>query len=63
MEPPAPLVCPPHHWLIEGVETSQHWTCQRCGATREQQDASDEAINGPWRGFQRAPKPPPAPGR
>jgi hypothetical protein len=36
----APIVCPPHHWLI--VETAgdrQQWTCQRCEA-RQEHDAS-----------------------
>jgi hypothetical protein len=59
MEPSPPPACPPHHWLIDSEDTTQHWTCQRCGAEREHQNATDEAINRPWRGFRGAPKPPP----
>jgi hypothetical protein len=59
----ARLGCPPHHWLIEGTETAQHWTCQRCGAERVQQEAVDGASKDPWRGLQRGSEPPPPPGR
>jgi hypothetical protein len=61
MEPSSPPTCPPHHWLIAGEDTSQQWTCQRCGAERAHQDTSDEAINRPWRGFRGTRPPPPAP--
>jgi hypothetical protein len=64
MEPsgelPAGATCPPHHWLIDGEEGTQHWTCQRCGAEREHQDTSDEATPRPWRGFHDRLKPPSA---
>jgi hypothetical protein len=39
MEPPAPVGCPPHYWLIEKLSLyREHWTCQRCGAEQEHQD-------------------------
>ena len=35
-----PRACPPHHWLIARQSTEEgvveHWSCQRCGADREQ---------------------------
>jgi hypothetical protein len=63
MELPTPPVCPPHHWLITGADIAQQWTCQRCGAERTHQDASEETLNGPWRGFRGGTKPPPPPER
>jgi hypothetical protein len=38
---PAPVLCPPHHWLIEGSNTRaghQDWTCYRCGMVRAHED-------------------------
>jgi hypothetical protein len=38
---PATVLCPPHHWLIEGSNTQsghQNWTCYRCGVVRAHQD-------------------------
>jgi hypothetical protein len=63
MESSTPPVCPPHHWLITGADAAQHWICQRCGAEREHQDASEEALRGPWRGFDRGRQPPAPPQR
>jgi hypothetical protein len=39
IEPPTPVACPPHHWLIERRSLHhQHWTCQRCGAIQDHLD-------------------------
>jgi hypothetical protein len=57
-------MCPPHHWLIQGEEAAQHWTCRRCGAEPDYQAPPDEADRDPWRGFAGGSKrPPPAFGR
>lgn len=51
MEAPTPRTCPPHYWLIDGANAAQRWTCRRCGAQRQGQDATDEAISAQWRSF------------
>jgi hypothetical protein len=36
-----PVLCPPHHWLIEGSTTlsgHQSWTCYRCGLVRPHEE-------------------------
>jgi transposase-like protein len=44
-----PTACPPHHWLIEGPGVGhQHWTCKRCGATRDHQQDDAEYPPRPW---------------
>jgi hypothetical protein len=38
--PAATILCPPHHWLIEGSNIRaghQSWTCYRCGLIRPEQ--------------------------
>jgi hypothetical protein len=46
-DPTAPVVCPPHHWLIVAIGTDrQQWTCQRCEARQEH----DAAVLYRWPG-------------
>jgi hypothetical protein len=41
IEPPTPVACPPHYWLIEKLDMHhQHWTCQRCGVEQDHQHQS-----------------------
>jgi hypothetical protein len=54
MEPSTLSGCPPHHWIIVGADTTQRWTCHRCGVVRAHQDSSGEAINLSWRAARRA---------
>jgi hypothetical protein len=35
-EPFSVVPCPPHHWLITGLDRrGQHWNCLRCDAQRD----------------------------
>jgi hypothetical protein len=46
-DPTAPVVCPPHHWLIVNTPGDrQEWTCQRCGALQDH----DAAVAYRWPG-------------
>ncbi len=41
--------CPPHYWLIQGSGVGhQHWTCKRCGTTRDHQEDDAEYHRRPW---------------
>jgi hypothetical protein len=46
----APVLCPPHHWLVEEQSGGlQHWACYRCGAEREQHPpAPAERASTSW---------------
>ena len=40
IQPPTPVSCPPHYWLIERQSLhTQAWTCYRCGAEQHHEDA------------------------
>jgi hypothetical protein len=54
-EPATPMICPPHHWLIEGSGgAAQQWTCRRCGAVEAHEDPPD------FPGYRFTRKPPPS---
>jgi hypothetical protein len=49
------MICPPHHWLIEGSGgAAQQWTCRRCGAVEAHEDPPD------FPGYRFTRKPPPS---
>ncbi len=39
-------ICPPHHWLIEGQQGWQRWTCYRCGVEHTQREPSPDERPG-----------------
>jgi hypothetical protein len=58
-EPATAPTCPPHHWLIEGYEREQQWTCTRCGVERKPPLAPETGERAQWgHNNRRAPKAP-----